>query len=154
MNGAPGDKEVILSRFQMQRLQQLSLPLRVLVNVAAAAVILLALSAGVGATADLMFASDKGSPERAKAEQASMQEFPSDRQYQAEYLSKMGDLHSEAHQRRVDVHFGARSLRSTEIYTTQSVRAMIYHQLMVIVLTWIDRLALPQGSSILQVFRL
>jgi hypothetical protein len=101
-----------------------------------------------------MFTSDKGSPERAKAEQASMQEFPSDRQYQAEYLSTMGDLHSEAHQRQVDVHFGARSLRSTEIYTTQSVRAMIFHQLMVIVLTWIDRLALPQGSSILQVFRL
>lgn len=31
---------------------------------------------------------------------------------------------------------------------------MIYHERMAVVLKWIDRLALPQGPSILRVFRL
>jgi hypothetical protein len=83
----------------MQRLQKLSTPLRVLVYLAAAAV-MLAIAAGVGATAALMFASDRGSPEGAKSQQAeeaepgqeSKQEAASDRPSEAEYLGEVGDI--------------------------------------------------------------
>jgi hypothetical protein len=88
----------------MQRLQKLPPPIRVLVYVAVAAAILLAVAAGVGATAALMFASDKGSPEgarprqgeEAKPEQAGKQEGASDRQSEAEYLGKVGDIQKGA----------------------------------------------------------
>jgi hypothetical protein len=91
----------------MQRLQKLPPPLRVLVYVAAAAA-LLAVAAGVGATAALMFASDRSSPEGAeprqaeearpgqaegaKPEEAGKQEGASDRQSKAEYLDEVGDI--------------------------------------------------------------
>ncbi len=91
----------------MQRLQKLPPPLRVLVYVAAAAAFL-AVAAGVGATAALMFASDEGSPEGAKSrqgeeakpaqaegakpEEAGKQEGASDRQSKAEYLDEVGDI--------------------------------------------------------------
>jgi hypothetical protein len=87
----------------MQRLQGLPLPLRVFVYTAAAAV-MLAVAAGVGATAALMFASDRGTSggqkprqaEEAKPEQASKQEGASDRQYLAGYLGKIGDIQNGA----------------------------------------------------------
>jgi hypothetical protein len=91
----------------MQRLQRLSPPLRVLVYLAAAAV-MLAIAAGVGATAALMFASDEGSPEGAKSQQvqeaepkqaeeaepgqAGKQEGASDQQSEAEYLGDVGNI--------------------------------------------------------------
>jgi hypothetical protein len=87
----------------MQRLHRLPLPLKVLVYAAAGAA-MLAVAAGVGATAALMFASDEGSPEgpkprqadEAKPEQAGKQEGASDRQSKAEYLSEVGDIQNEA----------------------------------------------------------
>ena len=73
---------------------------------------MLAVAVGVGATAALMFASDEGSPERAKPEQAeeakpkqaegakpeqaSKQEGASDRQSEAEYLREVGDIQNGA----------------------------------------------------------
>jgi hypothetical protein len=61
---------------------------------------MLAIAAGVGATAALMFASDEGSPEGAKSQQvqdaepgqASKQEAASDRPSEAEYLGEVGDI--------------------------------------------------------------
>lgn len=83
----------------MQRLQKLSGPLRALVYVAVAAAIL-AVAAGVGATVALMVGSGGGSPEGAKSqhageakhEQAGKQEAASNRQSEAEYLGKVGDI--------------------------------------------------------------
>jgi hypothetical protein len=61
----------------------------------------------------------------------------------------------EAYQRRVDARFDPRSSRWAEIYGTQSVRAVIYHQRTIaVVLKWIDCLAPPQRSSVLRAFRL
>ena len=65
---------------------------------------MLAVAAGVGATVGLMVASDRGSPEgvkprqakEAKPEQASKQEGASDRQSEAEYLGKVGDIQNGA----------------------------------------------------------
>jgi hypothetical protein len=87
----------------MQRLQRLPAPLRVLIYVAAAAAIL-AVAVGVGATVGLMVASDNGSPEGAKPrqaeearpEQASKQEGASDRQNEAGYPGKVGDIQDGA----------------------------------------------------------
>jgi hypothetical protein len=95
----------------MQRVKGLPPPLRVLVYVAAAAAVL-AVAAGVGMTAGLMIASDEGSPEgakpqqaeqakprqaeQAKPRQASKQEGASDRQSEAEYLSEIGDIQNGA----------------------------------------------------------
>ncbi len=61
---------------------------------------MLAVAAGVGATAALMFASDEKSPEGAKPgqaeganpEEAGKQEGASDRQSKAEYLDAVGDI--------------------------------------------------------------
>jgi hypothetical protein len=61
---------------------------------------MLAVAAGVGAAASLMFASDEGSPEGAESQQAEgakpgqagKQEGASDRQIEAEYLGEVGDI--------------------------------------------------------------
>jgi hypothetical protein len=83
----------------MQRLQRLAPPLRVLIYVAAAAAIL-AVATGVGAAVGLMLASDRGSPEGAKPqqaeevkpEQASKQEGASNGPSEAAYLDEVADI--------------------------------------------------------------
>jgi len=101
----------------MQRLQKLPPPLRVLVYAAAVAA-MLAVAAGVGATAALMFASDEGSPEGAeprqaeevkpreaegaKPERAGKPEDASDRESRAEYLGEIGDIQNRSVEASLD----------------------------------------------------
>jgi hypothetical protein len=87
----------------MQRVQKLRPPLRVLVYVAAVATMLV-VAAGAGATVGLMVASNKGSPEGAKSrpaeeakpEQARKHKGASDRQNEAGYPGKIGDIQNGA----------------------------------------------------------
>jgi ubiquinone/menaquinone biosynthesis C-methylase UbiE len=55
------------------------------------------------------------------------------------------------YQKRVDSYFDSRSSYWEEIYNAQSVQGVIHQQRMAVVLKWIDGLALPRGSRILEV---
>jgi hypothetical protein len=83
----------------IQRLQKLALPLRILVYAAVAAVVL-AVAAGIGAASALLVAPDEVSSGGAKSQQAgepkpdqaSQQKSASDRQSEAEYVARIGDI--------------------------------------------------------------
>jgi hypothetical protein len=87
----------------MQRLQKLTLPLRILIYAAAAAAVL-AVAAGVGATTALMLAPDENPSGGAKSQQggeakpdqAGQQESASERQSVADYLDAVGDIQNGA----------------------------------------------------------
>jgi hypothetical protein len=87
----------------MQRLQELALPLRILIHAAAAAAVL-AVAAGVGATTALMLAPDENpsggaksqQAGEAKPDQAGQQESASERQSEADYLDAVGDIQNGA----------------------------------------------------------
>jgi ubiquinone/menaquinone biosynthesis C-methylase UbiE len=55
------------------------------------------------------------------------------------------------HQARVDSYFDARSSDWAEIYSTRTVHGVIHQRRMAVVLEWIDDLALPKGSRILEI---
>jgi ubiquinone/menaquinone biosynthesis C-methylase UbiE len=55
------------------------------------------------------------------------------------------------YQGRVDSYFDSRSSDWAEIYTARSVEGVIYQRRKAVVLRWIDNLALPEGSRILEV---
>jgi ubiquinone/menaquinone biosynthesis C-methylase UbiE len=55
------------------------------------------------------------------------------------------------HQEQADSYFDSRSSYWEEIYNAQSVQGVIHQQRMAVVLKWIDGLALPRGSRILEV---
>jgi hypothetical protein len=83
----------------IQRVQKLALPLRILVYAAVAAVVL-AVAAGIGAASALLVAPDEVSSGGAKSQQAgepkpdqaSQQKSASDRQSEAEYVARIGDI--------------------------------------------------------------
>ena len=87
----------------MQQLQKLALPWRILVY-AAAAVVVLAVAAGIGATSALLIASDGNSsggaePHQAggpKPEQSGQQKSPSSQQSEADYLDTVGDIQANS----------------------------------------------------------
>ena len=55
------------------------------------------------------------------------------------------------YQKQVDSYFDSMSSYWAEIYNTRSVDGVIYQQRMMVVLEWIDDLALPKGARILEV---
>ena len=95
----------------MQRLQKLALPLRILVYAAAAAVVL-AVAAGIGAASALLVAPDEVSSGGAKSQQAgepkpdqaSQQKSASDRQSEAEYVARIGDIQANSAETFLDSH--------------------------------------------------
>jgi ubiquinone/menaquinone biosynthesis C-methylase UbiE len=60
-------------------------------------------------------------------------------------------LPSRNYQAQVDSYFDSRSSYWAEIYNARSVEGMIHQQRMAVVLEWIDHLALPKRSRILEV---
>jgi ubiquinone/menaquinone biosynthesis C-methylase UbiE len=56
-----------------------------------------------------------------------------------------------AHQRRIDEHFTAQSLRWRDLYQEPSLAGLIHQQRHAIALQWIDDLGLPAASRILEV---
>lgn len=58
---------------------------------------------------------------------------------------------SHDYQERVDSHFDERSLHWAEIYSTRSVQGTIYRERMEVILKWVDELALPKGSRVLEI---
>jgi ubiquinone/menaquinone biosynthesis C-methylase UbiE len=60
-------------------------------------------------------------------------------------------LPSRDHQEQVESHFDSMSSYWAEIYSTESVRGVIQQRRMAIVLEWIEELALPRESRILEV---
>ncbi len=123
----------------MQRLRELPLPLKILLAVAAAATVLLALATGVGVMAAAMVGPGQGSsggePERAgrtEPRQAGSQEGSQPRQAgkgkgapdrltEAEYVSTVGRIQSEAVKTLLDSHD---KLLRYDILTTDDVREM------------------------------
>ena len=123
----------------MQRLRELPLPLKILLAVAAAATVLLALATGVGVMAAAMVGPGQGSsggePERAGGteqresgsqegthpRQAGKGKGAPDRLTEAEYVSTVGRIQSEAVRRLLDSHD---KLLRYDILTTDDVREM------------------------------
>lgn len=60
-------------------------------------------------------------------------------------------LSNKDYQKRVDEYFDVRSSDWAEIYSARTVQGMIYQQRMRTVLKWIDDLALPRGSRVLEI---
>ena len=60
-------------------------------------------------------------------------------------------LPSRDHQEQVESYFDSRSSYWAEIYSTESVLGLIQQRRMALVLEWIDELALPRESRILEV---
>jgi ubiquinone/menaquinone biosynthesis C-methylase UbiE len=55
------------------------------------------------------------------------------------------------YQKEVDSYFDSMSSHWAEIYDTRSVEGVIHQQRMAVVLEWLDNLALPKGSRILEI---
>src|SRR3954468_23848590 len=55
------------------------------------------------------------------------------------------------YQEQVDSYFNSVSSDWVEIYSTRSVQGVIHQQRMMVVLEWIDDLALPKGSQLLEI---
>ncbi len=64
---------------------------------------------------------------------------------------RMQALPSRDHQERVESYFDSKSSYWTEVYGTESVLGVIQRRRMALVLEWIDELALPRESRILEV---
>lgn len=58
---------------------------------------------------------------------------------------------NQDYQERVDSYFDSRSSAWEEIYSARNVQGVIHQTRMAVVLRWIDNLALPKGSRILEV---
>jgi ubiquinone/menaquinone biosynthesis C-methylase UbiE len=65
--------------------------------------------------------------------------------------SEAGVFSSRDYQKEVDSHFDSMSSYWADIYHIRSVEGAIHQQRMAVVLEWIDDLALPKGSRILEI---